>query len=352
MTFFQEPEASHISGVLLVDKPMGPTSHDIVDKLRRKSGIERIGHGGTLDPLASGLLPIFIGEATKMSGFIQAHDKSYEFDITLGVTTDTDDSEGKVLSRAPVQEALVKDRIREVLLGFVGERLQTPPMFSAVKQQGVPLYKLARKGISAERPSRPVTIHSLDLMSLDGPVVTLRVHCSKGTYVRVLAREIGESLGCGGHVSRLRRLTVGSFSIENSVPLDEIERSWTGEDLSRSLLGPEKIFSELPSVEVLPHAPFFIQKGSLIPGVWIFRKEGLFQAKDTIRIMEIGGRTLGLAQTLISEEQASRIPGGVPVAKMILVFRVRMASTQGKTNGRSWKGDRVLLNHENGKGDY
>ena len=340
MTFSDDRKTSEISGLLLVDKPAGPTSHDIVYALRKKSGIDKVGHGGTLDPLASGLLPLFLGEATKMSGFIQAHDKSYSFDIALGVTTDTDDSQGTVVAEAPLPEDLSEEKTREVLRGFVGEQWQEPPMYSAVKLKGVPLYKLARKGMTVERDPRLVTIHSLDFLALQNGTLSLGVHCSKGTYVRVLARQIGDALGCGGHVSRLRRLSVGRFSVEEAVGMEVIENFWNVEDLDAALIGPEKIFLGLPSLEILPHVAPALQKGALLPGIWFFRRKGLFHAKDTIRILGQGGKILGLAEALLDSEELSLFPGGIPVAKIALLFRTKSAQLR--------EGKCVLSNNENG----
>ncbi len=340
MTFFDEQEASEVSGVLLVDKPSGPTSHDIVHVLRKKSGIDRIGHGGTLDPLASGLLPLFLGEATKMSGFVQSHDKSYSFDISLGVTTETDDSQGAIVTEGPLPEDLSEEKVREVLREFVGEQSQEPPMYSAVKQKGVPLYKLARKGMVVEREPRLVTIHSLEFLALQDGILSLCVHCSKGTYVRVLARQIGDALGCGGHVSRLRRLSIGRFSVDEAVGMDAIESFWNAEDLGAALIGPEKVFQELPSLELLPHIGPALQKGTLLPGVWFIRREGLFHAKDTIRILGHGGKILGLAEALLDSEEMGLLPGGIPVAKIVLLFRSMPKVAR--------KGGRVLSNIENG----
>ncbi len=323
MTLLQEKKGDEdtVSGMLLVDKPSGPTSHDIVDLLREITGIDRIGHGGTLDPLASGLLPLFIGEATRMSGFVQADDKSYDFDVTLGVSTETFDSDGAPLEIRPVPPNLGPERIGEVLSRFVGTQWQEPPMYSAIKKDGVPLYKLARRGTTVERPKREISIYSLELLSFDGTVLRMRTRCSKGTYVRVLAHEIGKDLGCGGHISRLRRTSVGEFSLKDAVSLAEIESVRSMKDLESALGGPEWVFKHLASVTVLSHAQYRLQKGGLIPGVWIFRKEGLFQAKDTIRILSHGGQILGLAQALLDSEMTGEFPGGVPVAKMCLMFR-------------------------------
>ena len=314
-------EREPVSGVLLVDKPSGPTSHDIVDRLRKITGMERVGHGGTLDPLASGLLPIFLGDATKMTGFVQDHDKSYNFDVTLGASTETYDSEGKVTSVSPVPPSLERERIEEVLSIFLGKQWQEPPMYSAIKQNGVPLYKLARKGLSVERPSREISVYSLQLLSVEGTVLSLRTHCSKGTYVRVLAHEIGKNLGCGGHLSQLRRTSVGEFSIADATDLSTIESVWSRQDLETSLVGPDTVFKALLSVTFLPHVQYRLQKGGMIPGVWIFRKEGLFQAKHTIRILSQSGQILGLAHALLDSGDAQEFPGGIPVARVCLMFR-------------------------------
>jgi len=320
VSLFTQAEAEELAGLILVDKPAGPTSHDVVDRLRRLSGAEKIGHGGTLDPMASGLLPLLVGEATKMSGFLLADDKSYEFDLTLGATTDSDDSTGTVVATFPVPEDLSFERIRKETEGFVGERLQEPPMYSAVKQKGVPLYKLARKGVTVAREPRKILIHSLEILAVAAPVISCRVHCSKGTYIRVLAREIGEALSTGAHLSRLRRLSVGAFSIAEAVPLETMEKMWTAQDLSRALLGPDRIFSALPGVRLLGGAASRPLKGSLLPAAAIFRREGLFHATDTIRIMGQDGKIRALAQALLDEERIGDFPLGVPFAKVSLVF--------------------------------
>jgi len=331
-----------ISGVILVDKPSGPTSHDIVDGLRRITGIDRIGHGGTLDPLASGLLPLFVGDATRMSGFVHAHDKSYDFDVTLGVSTETYDSEGAVTQVKPIPMDIDVGRITEVLSMFTGRFLQEPPMYSAVKQKGVPLYKLARKGVTVDRPPREVHVHSLQILSFDGATIRLRTRCSKGTYVRVLAHEIGNSLGSGGHVSYLRRTSVGAFTIQDALPLKTIESLWGHKDMDRVFLGPELVFRDLPGIRLLSQVQFRLQKGGMIPGVWIFKKEGLFQAKDTIRILSQGGQILGLAQALLDSENAQGCPEGIPVAKMCLVFRSNCSERTDRTPALTEKG---RLNH-------
>lgn len=210
-------------GILLLDKPGGPTSHDVVNEVRALFGTRRVGHAGTLDPFATGLMVVLVGQATRLSEYLVTNDKSYSGLIQLGVTTDTGDCTGTVtLRRACSVTAAGLERVRQELLG-VSEQL--PPMYSAVKVGGRRLHELARLGIVAERPSRKITIHELTLSlesSSDLPVVSFRVLCSKGTYVRVLAEEVGRLLGCGANVLELRRLMSGSWRLADAVRLDEL----------------------------------------------------------------------------------------------------------------------------------
>jgi tRNA pseudouridine55 synthase len=211
-----------IEGVLLVDKPTGMTSHDVVYRLRRKLQIQRVGHAGTLDPMATGLLIMLIGKATKISQYLISIDKVYEGEVTLGVTTNSQDAEGEVMETRPVP-ALTEIELRAAMLGFLGDQYQQPPMFSAVKVGGVPLYKKARQGEEVEREPRFIRVSSFDLLSFALPKFTFRLHCTKGTYVRTIAHDLGQKLGCGGHLSALRRTGSGKFTIEQCLPLAEIE---------------------------------------------------------------------------------------------------------------------------------
>ena len=210
-----------ISGALVVDKPVGMTSHDVVQAIRNGTGLRRAGHTGTLDPLATGLLPLCFGEATKFSADLLDADKTYEAEIKLGVTTDSGDAEGEIIATAAVD--VEKSEIFRVLPQFAGDIRQIPPMHSALKRNGRPLYELARKGIEVEREPRAVTIHAIDLLSFTGDRLTLRVTCSKGTYIRVLAADIGKALGCGAHLTGLRRTVVGDLGLAGSVTLAELE---------------------------------------------------------------------------------------------------------------------------------
>ncbi len=210
-----------VDGVLLLDKPIGLTSNDALQKVRRLFSAAKGGHTGTLDPLATGLLPLCFGEATKFSADLLDADKTYEAELKLGVTTDSGDAEGEIIATAAVD--VEKSDIFRVLPQFTGDIRQIPPMHSAIKRNGRPLYELARKGIEVEREPRAVTIHAIDVLSLAGDVLSLRVACSKGTYIRVLAADIGKALGCGAHLTGLRRTVVGDLGLAGSVTLAELE---------------------------------------------------------------------------------------------------------------------------------
>lgn len=211
-----------MEGVLLLDKPSGMTSHDVVQRLRRKLQMKRIGHAGTLDPMATGLMIMLVGKATRISQYLISVDKVYEGEITLGVVTDSQDSEGEVMETRPVPP-LTMDEIRAAMATFLGDQYQTPPMHSAIKREGVPLYKLARKGQEVEREPRFIRVSEFELRSFDTPRIAFRLACSKGTYVRTIAHDLGHKLGCGAHLSALRRTGSGQFTIENCLPLSSIE---------------------------------------------------------------------------------------------------------------------------------
>lgn len=210
-----------VDGVLLLDKPIGFTSNDALQKVRRLFSAAKGGHTGTLDPLATGLLPLCFGEATKFSADLLDADKTYEAVLKLGVTTESGDAEGEVTATAAVN--VKKEAIFEILPRFTGHIQQIPPMHSALKRDGRPLYELARKGIVVERDARAVTIYAIDLIDFAEDSLRLRVACSKGTYIRVLAADIGAALGCGAHLSALRRTRVGDLELQGAVTLAELE---------------------------------------------------------------------------------------------------------------------------------
>ncbi|KVW43616.1 tRNA pseudouridine(55) synthase TruB [Burkholderia ubonensis] len=209
-----------LDGVLLLDKPVGLSSNDALIRAKRLYLAKKAGHTGTLDPLASGLLPLCFGEATKFSQDLLEADKTYEATMRLGVRTATGDAEGEVLDTRPVE--CDRAAVQAALERFVGEIVQVPPMYSALKRDGKPLYEYARAGQTVEREGRNVTIHRLELLACDLPDVTFRVTCSKGTYVRTLAEDLGEALGCGAHLTMLRRTGVGALTLDHAVTLDAL----------------------------------------------------------------------------------------------------------------------------------
>jgi tRNA pseudouridine55 synthase len=211
-----------LDGVLLVDKPREHTSHDVIARLRGKLRMRKIGHAGTLDPMATGLLIVLVGRATRVSQYIIGLDKEYEGAIELGKTTDSQDADGQVMETRPVP-ALTEAEVRSAMQGFLGDQYQTPPMFSAIKIEGVPLYRKARRGEEVEREPRFIRVMAWDLLGFASPRIDFRLRCTKGTYVRTLAHDLGNKLGCGGHLSALRRTATGKFSVSQAMTLEEIE---------------------------------------------------------------------------------------------------------------------------------
>ncbi|MBN2302072.1 MAG: tRNA pseudouridine(55) synthase TruB [Lentisphaerae bacterium] len=213
-------QGESLNGVLIIDKPSGPTSHDVVAMLRKRFRAAKVGHGGTLDPQATGLLVILLGKGTKLSDRFIGSDKTYHGVIRLGVTTDSEDAEGKVLSEQDCSRVSAS-MLRDQMSALVGDIYQTPPMVSAVKIAGVPLYKRARKGQIIERKARLVHIYEFRMLEFTPPTATFVVRCTKGTYVRTLCADIGKNLGCGAHLQALRRTGSGEISVENAIPLND-----------------------------------------------------------------------------------------------------------------------------------
>jgi len=230
-------------GVLVADKPCGPTSQDIVARVRQFLKV-KVGHTGTLDPMATGVLPLVVGRATRLARFYQAHDKEYGAEIRLGQSTDTFDREGKILEKHPVPE-ISSQLAQSVLSRFKGEIQQQPPMFSAVKVGGERLYNLARQNLTVQRPFRKVSIYSLELLEQTRASWHLRVHCSSGTYIRTLAHEIGQALGCGAFLYDLRRLRAGSFDLSQALSVEEMEGRW-----KEMLYSMERLLPDLPRVDL------------------------------------------------------------------------------------------------------
>jgi tRNA pseudouridine55 synthase len=214
-------EFSALDGAILVDKPAGPTSHDVVDAIRRKFGIKKVGHCGTLDPNATGLLIIVLGRGTKLSERLMGDDKVYEGTIKFGEATDSYDADGELTGSLPVMPMTLEE-LNEEAAKFIGDQMQTPPMVSAIKKNGVPLYKLARKGVEVEREARLIHIYNFRFTEYAEPLGKFRVACTKGTYIRSIAHDLGQKLGCGAHLTALRRSASGKFDVADAKTLDEI----------------------------------------------------------------------------------------------------------------------------------
>ena len=232
-----------MNGIVIIDKPEGWTSQDVVSKLRGVFQTRRIGHGGTLDPMATGVLPVFVGRATRGVEFFEHAEKTYEAVLRLGITTDTEDISGTVLEEKEV--TVTESAFLASLDGFRGEIQQIPPMYSAIKINGQKLCDLARKGREVERKPRTITIHKLECLEFTGNTARLLVHCSKGTYIRTLCKDIGVALGCGGCMESLRRVSAGEYTIENSVPLAQVVAS---EHPEQFLLAVDSMFRNYPAI--------------------------------------------------------------------------------------------------------
>ena len=232
-----------MNGIVIVDKPMGWTSQDVTAKLRGVYQTRRIGHGGTLDPIATGVLPVFVGRATRGVEFFEHAEKTYEATIRLGLATDTEDVTGTVLETHPV--AITHRQFLEVLEQFRGKIMQIPPMYSALKVNGQKLCDLARKGKEVQRQPRPITIYQLDCLEFAGDTAKLLVHCSKGTYIRTLCKDIGQALGCGGCMAALRRVSAGSYTIDEAIPLEKLLESENPEQFLRNV---DTMFAQHPAI--------------------------------------------------------------------------------------------------------
>lgn len=261
----QKPRGRRVNGILLLDKPVGITSNAALQEVKRLFFAAKAGHTGNLDPLASGMLPICLGEATKLSAYLLDADKVYTGTCKLGVRTSSADAEGEIIETREVPE-LNEVQVLDVLAHFTGDIEQIPPMHSAIKQNGQPLYKLARQGIEVERKPRKVKIHELKLLRLEGDEIEIYVHCSKGTYIRTLVEDIGEALGCGAHLSQLRRTRVGPFNEEGMVTLDTLrdEAEEGAESLDHYLLPLDHALGDYPEVKLTESSLFYVRQGQAV----------------------------------------------------------------------------------------
>ncbi len=276
-----------MNGIIVIDKPSGWTSHDVIGKLRRLLGERRIGHSGTLDPMATGVLPVFVGRATRAVEFLESADKEYLAGLRLGVSTDTQDITGTVLREQP--QSVTKSELEAVLPRFRGPISQLPPMYSAVKIGGKKLYELARRGIEAERKPREITIHELSIEGIEGGDFILRAVCSKGTYVRTLCSDIGDALGCGGTLSSLRRTRAGGYTEQDAVTIEYVEKA-AEEGRAELLLKPvDSLFYAYPRFDINPEQEKKCRNGAnfevrgISKGVYrIYNASGSFMALGSV----------------------------------------------------------------------
>lgn len=274
-----------MDGIVIVDKSQGWTSQDVTARLRRVFGTRRIGHGGTLDPMATGVLPVFVGRATRAVEFFEHAEKTYETVLRLGITTDTEDMTGTVLTEENV--SFTEEQLQETLAAFRGEILQVPPMYSALKVNGQKLCDLARKGKTVERQPRPITIHELTLVERGENTLRLRVRCSKGTYIRTLCKDIGEKLGCGGCMESLRRVAAGKYTIGEAVPLQTLLVTEKPEKYLRDV---DTMFRNYPAVTLTSNQETRCRNGnafsvSLAPGTY----RAYSQAGEFLMLAKVDG---------------------------------------------------------------
>lgn len=274
----RQTELNLKAGLFLLDKQIGISSNAALQQVKRLLSAKKAGHTGSLDPLASGLLPICIGRATRLSSFLLHHDKRYLVSIRLGVTTTTGDAEGQPIQHRPVPE-LNLQLLHETLARFNGEIKQIPPMYSALKHNGKRLYELARQGIEIERQARPVTIHEIKLLDWNESEIKLEVWCSKGTYIRTLAEDIGEQLGCGAHVISLRRIEVASLSINQAWTIEQLENMENIQMRRRCVLGADQMLSDWPDIQLPAEHQRYFRQGQ---AVWLPRlpSTGWFRVYD------------------------------------------------------------------------
>ncbi|MGR3984741.1 MAG: tRNA pseudouridine(55) synthase TruB [Gammaproteobacteria bacterium] len=279
-----------VNGMLLLDKPAGLTSNRALQHVKRLLNARKGGHTGSLDPIATGLLPLCFGETTRIAGLFLSADKSYWVQIRFGVSTDSGDREGRVLREA--KAAFSEAQLHAALEKFRGSFEQVPPMYSAVKRAGTPLYKLARRGIEVERAARAVTVHSLEVEKWGGDLLELRMSCSRGFYVRTLAGDLGDALGCGAHVRELRRLAVGDFSLDNAVTPQQLEALESPRERRALLLPTERGLAHLPEIKLAANAAQYLRRGRAVRAPPA--EKGA--ASGLVRVYADGAGFLGLAE--------------------------------------------------------
>lgn len=281
-----------IDGIVNIYKEKGYTSHDVVAKLRGILKQKKIGHTGTLDPDAEGVLPVCLGKATRLCEFLTDKVKTYETVMRLGMTTDTQDISGKVLKE---QEVMVsEEQIKEIASSMIGDSLQIPPMYSAIKVNGKKLYELAREGVEIERTPRPITVYELEILSVELPYVSMRITCSKGTYIRTICHDIGEKAGCGACMAKLTRTKVSCFDIKDSITLTKVEELRDNGQLSSHIVSVEQILEEYPAVKALPEGDKLLHNGNSIFINQIKGEHAAYKKDMRVRMYDSDGLFVGI----------------------------------------------------------
>ncbi|MGM9641529.1 MAG: tRNA pseudouridine(55) synthase TruB [Faecousia sp.] len=284
------------AGIIIIDKPQNWTSQDVAARLRRVFGTKRIGHGGTLDPMATGVLPVFVGRATRAVEFFENAQKEYIATLRLGLLTDTEDTTGTVLETRPVN--VTRADVEAMLPRFLGKQTQIPPMYSAVKINGKKLYELARQGKTVERQPRPIEIFELELLDLRQGELDLRVACSKGTYIRTLCKDMGLALGCGGCMAALRRSRAGAYTLDQAVPLDTLlSMAERGEDVEKLLLPIDSVFLDHPPVRLTPRQAKACRNGAKFS---IPLSDGVYRLYEWVEFLALGKCENGIMSTIKS----------------------------------------------------
>ncbi len=312
-------QAPEVHGVLNINKPAGMTSHDVVDAVRRLLGVQRVGHTGTLDPQATGVLPLCVGRATRIAQYLTQADKEYVMTLRLGITTDTLDATGKETGRGD-EAGVTQEDVTRVLPRFVGEIRQIPPLYSAKKHQGERLYKLARRGETVEREPVTVRVHSLELLEFASPLVRLRTVCSKGTYARSLCDDIGRALGCGGHLQALTRTRSGRFGLEGVVTLAELEERVRAGRLGEVLIPIADALAHLPAIRVAPEAGPLIVHGNSVAAALVVQFPPEVARGAVVRVLGFRKQLLALAEAMVGSTDFAGCEATRQILRPVRVF--------------------------------
>ena len=290
-----------MNNILNLYKPVGPSSFFMVQSVKRTLKVKKAGHIGTLDPKAEGVLPICLNRSTRLIQFLVSLPKVYQATMTLGIATDTQDATGQVLSSEDASH-VTEHEVREVLAGFQGEQQQIPPMYSAKKKNGVPLYKLARSGITIERKPVTLQIYSINFLKKEGNQVIFRVKCSAGTYIRTLCHDVGQTLGCGAHMSQLIREQVGQFDVESSWTIEELSQAQDNGTLAQKVLETETVLDFLPEIKVTPDYVASIAHGKPLTKIAVTETPERFRPGMNLRVTGENGRIAAIVEPMVDEE--------------------------------------------------